>query len=509
MELELNRHHIGCYSNVLHRMACQEETQEAIVPDACPDILRIIEVCGQVCLRSKQAKEGVAVITGIVETAILYQPDDESGVRRMEVKIPFEFQVDAPGLTTQGEILAIPQLRHIEARILNPRKVLLRADLAMEVQCYQPEKYSICHGVSQGESEGVREHKDEKDTYLTVSVQSKNFTFMEQIRLAGQGEVGEILTVRGVPICTESKLIGNKLVFKGDFTLQLLMREPSGELVVSEHQLPFSQIMEISGAGDTGDCAVDLAVIKMDILPSAEGGKQLELQVELLAQAVVQGHHRMTRLLDLYSTKWDMDVLTEEHIMPHLCDCSCYTQNVRELIERDDIVRKVVDCWCSMGDIRQNRQGEQMTFSADTHLTLLYLDGDGALQSVQKMVTAVTEIVCPTDCICRCSCPHPNEIFATPSSGGIEVRVSVRFQCVLLGQERVDTVCKAHLTELRQRGEGKVPSVVLRLPEKGERLWDIAKTYGTTTMQIAAANDLEEDEMLPERMLLIPSARGN
>ena len=509
MELELKNHQIDCYMNVLHKVVGQEETQEAIVPDACPDILRNIEVCGQVCLRSKQAKEGVAVVTGTVEAAILYQPEEDSGVRRMEIRMPFEFQVDVPGLTTQGEVMAMPQLRNIEARILNPRKVLLRADLAMDVQCYEPEKRNICHAVAQGETECMQERQEERDAYFVACVKAKNFTFSEQIRLAGQGEVGEVLTMRGVPTCTESKLIGNKLVFKGNLSLQLLMRESSGGLVVAEHTLPFSQIMEIVGAGDTGDCEVDMALIKLDILPSAEGGKQLEVQVELLAQAVVRGHRRMELLLDTYSTKWDVDVTSEEHIIPSLLEASSRVQNVRELFELEDTVRKVVDCWGTMGDVRQNRTGEQIAISADVHLTLLYLDEGGSLQSVLKMVTAVTELDCPSHCICHCSCPCCDEVFATPSSGGAEIRVSVRFQYILLGQEHVNVVNQANLTELRQRGEGQGPSVVLRLPVYGEQLWDIAKSYGTTIAQIATANGLEEDENLPIRMLLIPSTRVN
>ena len=57
MELEFEREIIEGWETLAELTLCQEETQETIVPDACPDILRIIGVSGQSILSSKQARE--------------------------------------------------------------------------------------------------------------------------------------------------------------------------------------------------------------------------------------------------------------------------------------------------------------------------------------------------------------------------------------------------------------------------------------------------------------------
>lgn len=49
--------------------------------------------------------------------------------------------------------------------------------------------------------------------------------------------------------------------------------------------------------------------------------------------------------------------------------------------------------------------------------------------------------------------------------------------------------------------------MVLRMAAPGERLWDIAKAYGTTTEEITQANELEEGCLPTGRMLLIPRVR--
>lgn len=138
MELEFDRDTIVCYETAAAVTLCQEETLESIVPDACPDIMRIVDVCGQAVLTGKQAREGLAVVSGLVRAWILYQPEGGQGLRRMEVSLPFSCQAEAPGLTDQGTVLASPRLRCAEARALNPRKVLLRVDLAVDVTACQP-----------------------------------------------------------------------------------------------------------------------------------------------------------------------------------------------------------------------------------------------------------------------------------------------------------------------------------------------------------------------------------
>jgi len=80
MELELNTTHLNCYDTVLDTTLFHEETLETIVPDACPDILRIVDCEAMVCLKGKEAQEGRAEISGSVRAAVLYLPDGAEGV---------------------------------------------------------------------------------------------------------------------------------------------------------------------------------------------------------------------------------------------------------------------------------------------------------------------------------------------------------------------------------------------------------------------------------------------
>ena len=508
MELEFDRDIISSYDTVAQVTLCQEETLESIVPDACPDIERIVDVCGQATLSGKQAGSGMATVSGMVRVSVLYRPEGEGGLRRMDLGLPFTCQVEAPGLTDQGVVLAAPRLRSAEARALNPRKVLLRVDLAVDVTACQSVRRPVCQGILNGEEAGICQKQFHGESYELTAVQEKPFTFSDQIRLqTGQGEPPQLLAAQAVPVCTESKLIGSKLIFKGLVEVSMLLQEPGGGLSCARESLPFSQVMEIPAAEEDGDCRVRVELTDLKCETEAGDGRNVEVLLELLAQAQVRCRRPVTILQDVYSTGWQMEVDSGLQTLCQLGEQSTRTQTVRELLETGELVRGVAASRLSLGQLTQSREGAQLVLTAESFLTVLYLDEEEQLQCLRKTLPVSCRLDCPEGYRCTCTCTCPGEVFAAPAAGGVEVRFSLEFHCLTLTDLSVAAVEQASLGEARGSGEGSRPSVVLRLPVPGEGLWEIAKSYGTTIQQILQANELEGEELPEGKMLLIPGVR--
>lgn len=103
--------------------------------------------------------------------------------------------------------------------------MLVRVDLAFCVQVYAPVEDDICSGVLAPEEAGVQQMSEQCDACTTVCVQEKPFTFSDEISLSGsKPEAEELLKCRAALRCSESKVIGNKLIFKGESQLQMLYR---------------------------------------------------------------------------------------------------------------------------------------------------------------------------------------------------------------------------------------------------------------------------------------------
>ncbi len=505
MELELRCETVNCFESVLNTTVYQEETQEAIVPDACPDILRILDTRAQAYLTGKQVRDGMATVSGLVRANVFYLPEQpDTCVRHLEITIPFTCQSEAPGLTSQATVLASPRLRWAEARPLNPRKVLLRVDLAVEINAYQPNGIHLCCAVESGQTYGIEQLVSEESTYMTAAIQEKPFTFSDRLELGASGQDTELLSVIGVPSCSECKLIGSKLIFKGDVDIEALVCE-GGELRTVRQAMTFSQIMEISDVGEGCCCEVRVALTDL-ALQRENRFSDCEVTVELLAQAVVRERRTLSILRDLYSTGWHTETTRSACSIYHALEDGAKSVPVRELMETTTLVRTLSCCWCELGEIHMTKERDHTVFTADVHFAAIYLDDAEQFQSVHK----VMPVQCRSDSAgdsSRCWCSQPRELFVSPAAGGLEVRFVLEFHCLSLTEQQVTGIQAATLGNERQKADASQPSVILRLAAPGERLWDIAKAYATTAEQISQANELEDGSIPRGKMLLIPRIR--
>ena len=508
MELELERIGWSGYEEALDTTVCQEETVESIVPDACPDILRICGTEGLVCLGDRAVGEGRLTVSGSVRAVLLYLPDGEEGLRRMEVELPFTCLVEHPALTPDWRIVAVPRVQGADARLLNPRKVLVRVSLAVQVQGCAPMETELCAGVRAPEEAGIQQLVEPCEACAVVCVGEKPFTFSDELSLPGSKPEGEeLLKCRAVMRCGESKVIGNKLIFKGESQVQLLYRTTAGELSTAEYELPFSQIMEVAGAGEDSVCDVEVVLTSLDCSLDRDDGRTISISMGLLAQAVVRDRRTLELLTDVYSTAYPLAAESCACTIRQLADHGEKETAVREILETGMLARDAADACLSIGAVTQNREGNRLTLTAEANVTVLYRTEDGAYSSVTRTIPVSCPLELPEDasCACRAACTAP--VFAVPTAGGIEVRFSLGFSSTALTGRTVAGVSAVRLDETAAREREDRPSIVLRMVGAGERLWDIAKSYGTTALDIMQANDLEEEQATEGRLLLIPRKR--
>lgn len=506
MELELNRDSISCFDLVLSTTVGQEETLEAIVPDACPDILRIAHTGGQIYLMGKNLQEGSVTVSGTVKAWILYQPESGERLCRMEVRVPFSVRAEGGGIRMQDRCVVEPILRGLDTRALNPRKVLVRADIGVEIRVYHPDERVLCRGIT-CEGGGVQQLTAACSDYITAAVQEKEFAFSDELRLsAGPVGAAELLGARVQAWCGESKVIGNKLIFKGEADLQVLY-QVEDEVCSGRFPMPFSQIMEISNAGEGADCTLDLCVTELECTLSGEDMRTMNAAVKLLAQAAVRDCVALELLQDAYSTGCEMAVEQEICSFVRLLEQSARPQSVRELLETDTLVKSVVDARLTVCEVKQSRQADQLVIQGDLRLNVLYLDDKEEVQTLNRLLSVGARLDLPAQSRCQFRCTCPGEVFAAPAAGGIEVRFTVEFHCLITAEQRLPCITAARIGEPREGQADGRPSVVLRLTQPGEVLWDIAKTYATTREQILQANQLEGEELPSGQMLLIPGLR--
>lgn len=502
MDMELQRITMEGYRPINHGMFSQEETLESIVPDACPDISRIVSAVGKVFLKDKELGEGTLRLSGVARVSILYIPEGETAPRSLEVTIPFQCVRDDPQFRAGCPVQAIVHAASADARTINPRKMLVRVNLAIWTAAYQQERRELSCDVGCGEEAGVEKLLTPCKCCVIPEVTEKVFTFSDVLRPpASKPEMEELLLSRAELGAIDAKFIGKKLVLKGDIQLIILYR--SGETLSQvRFELPYSQILDIGAVPDEAEPEVAVALKSVDCR-LREG--EVEVTLEALAQAVLWVRQSVTLISDAYCLKLPIDVERTPVRLCTMAERSNRRETARKLCESGIPAKQVLDCAVAVTSTACAPVEGGMEFTAQATASVLYLSEDDALCGVDVDIPISCRAELPVGCTCSCTCRPMGEATAVPVTGGLEVRFEAEFAWTTVREEQVS--CVTDLKPSAVQETGMRPSVVIRRVERGEALWDIAKSCGSTVGDICSANNLTASEVSSGVLLLIPSKR--
>ena len=508
MELKLSTVRHDHYEPLtLMPMAC-ETMREHIVPDSCADIARIIETTGQVYVTSRELNsDGRLCAGGTVDISVLYIPEKGSSPCVLRFQMPFQCCHDGQW-GTGSEFLDIRgEVQNIDARLLNPRKILARVNLMLYPSLCRRVTHLLCTDAKGAENIELLTAK--RQTRHIASIREKEFTYLEELPLSqGRGGAEEIVSCRADVRGTDCKLIGTKLVLKGIVAVTVLYRESGGALEVTRNELPFSQILDGADLREEWDCESAYQILSCDCRIGSENGADdrhmLTLSLLVRARVTVWRNEEICFIADLYSTKDKVTCRTEEFQLRE--DCQRYTKrlNMRETMETGTTVKAILDMEVGCGNLRTDNAAQMIEIPMWSRC--IYLDENDSLQSVRREFVAKCSSEENADMQIEGRAFCRGDIMASILPDGIELRFPVEC-CVDVS--RINTyvcVCGGEIEE--ETVQCKSPSLVLRRIGSDERLWSVAKAYRTTCKAILEINEIEDEKKIPtDKLLLIPQRR--
>lgn len=504
MELELRQEYISCWDRGYRTCINREETTEMIVPDACPDILQILDGEGTLLLQRRECLEGRIELSGCIRVAILYQADGTEGVCAMETPLPFSVNQDMANLTSQSKLMVTPCVQKVDVHVLNPRKVLIKVNFRLDVCCYTPQRMAVCACAEQPEAYGLRQKTEERNSHLTMAVHEKSFNYTDVLTLpAGNPDLAALLRVRADCLSQDAKVIGNKLLFKGEARVEALYRSTEDRLCSVAFPLPFSQMMEIAEGSEDSVPELRLLVTDLACKPADGDGRALSVELELVAQCALSGTQKLNLLRDLYSTTHLCTETRKTYPLCRMMDHGSAPESVREFLESTQPVETVLDVQLRPIELQLSREGESLSMQADVDAFVLYRAEGGMTDSLHRRLRVTHAIPVAGTWEYDCDVRVARQATAMPNGSGVELSFSLDFLWNAMENSAVEGIEHVNLEE-RAKSDQPLPTVIIRSVRDGETLWDLAKRYATSEAEIAEANALPTMELLSGQMLMIP-----
>ena len=512
MELELKTISLDGFDMEAEQILTQEETAETIVPDYCPDIARIIDTEGKIFLHSRELQDGKAEVSGTIRVTVLYTPDGESGIRTLELAIPFSAETDSRAMADCVSFCGLSEIEFLETRSLNPRKVFTRCKLVTRLTGYRRQPLTVCGDVDASAELCLEKKQEVRHTTLLTQIVEKDFTFSDEMDLPpGKEGAAEILTSRASAAVTESRIVGNKMILKGVFQVHILYRSVSGRFCSACGELPFSQILEVSGASEDALVSAQLQFTGSDVQVSGaadQDGHRIAVTLYLHAAAEIRQERTVTLLSDLHSTAYDLSYDAEAVTLTERSDLFTRRQTIREMLEVGVVAGSLLSFNVSCGGVTVSREGEHSVLRSAVTVRALYLDEGGVPLVTERSTDAVCQLELPDGCHVSAAACCPEEVQGSLDDRGINVRFPVEFRVRVTTRSKTPCLRAVRLLADTPKNLVDAPSLVLRSLGKEESLWMLAKQYNTTVADILAANELEsEHDVSRESLLLIPKKR--
>lgn len=511
MELELKHACLDAYETGGELLLTQEETLETIVPDYCPDMARIISAEGNPCVHNRELRDGKAAVAGVVRITVLYTPEGEGGIRALNFSMPFTVECENRILQGCQILTAEVGLEFLESRMLNPRKIFTHCRIIVRLAGYCSVPLCFCTDVEAEPQFGIEKRREQQKAILLTEISEKDFTFTEELNLSpGRSGAAELLSSRICSTVMEMKTVGNKLIFKGVFTISILYRSVEGTYCSTTGELPFSQIMESENCeGCVPMMQLSLTGSDLQISGDDPEGRQIGVTLYLHATALLRREQELTLLNDLYSTAYETRYEASPLTLTAFCDTMTRRQMMHEVLEVGAGAETILALSVSCGAVTVSRERENVTLRTGATIRALYLDENGAALTAERTVDTVCQMELPEECRITVRAVCAEEVRGSLGDRGIEVRFPVDFSIVAASRVKRVSISAVKLSEETLQNRAGEPSLVLRCLVGRETAWDLAKRYHTTISTILAANKLEHEAELPyDRLLLIPRKRS-
>lgn len=497
MELQFEKKVCRYLNRAVREVQEQEQTQEIRLTEGMPDVGRVISAWGQVILRGKEWRGDCVVLSGGVMAWVMYAPEDGGEERSLDAWIPFKMKWDLPEGLPEGDIRARCLLRSLDARSVSPRKIILRAGMAAQMEAYAPAEADV-YTVSEP-PERVELLKRTYPVRLPREAGEKTFLLDDELTLPESCPRAQRLVYASVqPGITERKVLADKVVFRGGGNLHVLCRSQEGELFGWDFELPFSQFAQLQDDYSPeawADVAVSVTSLETDL--NAEGN--IRVKCGLVGQYLVSDRELLELAEDAYSPGRELRLNMQEPELPAMLECRMETVSAEHKIQMDAVT--VVDSAFLPDFPRKRRTDTGVALELPGVFQVLCRGENGELKSGTARWEGTVSLKADENSCVEGDILHQARPRAMIGEGGVNLSAETPLQITTESRCGIPMVAGVTIGEDRLPDPAK-PSLILRRAG-GDDLWKLAKRCGSTMAAIQRSNDLQ-GEPAENQILLIP-----
>ncbi len=506
MEFNKTENSLYYLKNIHETSVEQSVDTEFSLPDYYPEISKILKCLADVNVMSSQCGENGVNIGGQVAMTVLYT-DPEGQINSFSHTYPFSKNIDFKGADGAfADVLA--NVNYLNTKAMGPRKIEIHGSVALAVTVNGVQEKIV---ISEIDCDDV--YAKRKGHTVTMPLQTVNKgVFLEDDIVISQTKpsVAKILRSNAVAKISECKVIGEKMVVKGDVELEILYCPPqNGRPVLIKEERGFSQMVECSYKEAEIGFDAFATVCAFELRPKTSLDGEVR-NIAFEAKINIDFHPFVTKTIefvsDIISCRYNADIGLEGIVVEDLLDR--FSENFvckKNIDYSGGVLSDIYDVWCKPCVEFVTADGQDILVRGNVLVNILGCDSDSETVLIERNIEFEHRHSCPKIAeLVRCK---PSVFVAAVntslnSDATLDIAVELNISATVFSCDKVDAVTIIKIGDAPiQKDNGT--AVVLYFAED-ETVWQVAKKYTTSPDALCKVNNIESVDTVCNKMLLIP-----
>lgn len=480
---------------------------DSIIPDIKPDIINAISTNGTVCIYKKEINEGKIKIDGAIDTYIMYLADDENNnVRGLNVSLDFTQVIDMERTMPDMNLETNIKLKTIECKVINGRKISVKAFLEANVKVTTKEDIDIINNVN---LKGIQMlNKSLNINSLIGSGCTKTYA-KDTLIIDNIDNLSEIMKVDVHISNKDVKVSYNKILAKSDLNVRLLYLTDDNRINSVESTIPVMGFIDMPDVSEENICDTKYEVKNLIVKPNnvEEHSVYLEAEIEIFCE--VYKNQEINLIQDLYSPKTSVTFTQKQINIMQRMETTQSTCSIREKQVIPEIgSNKIYDVDTNVEITKQTLLNDRIVFEGEVSLNYIY-SSNNTVETKKTSVPFnfnVDFVGVNQNSNIETNTEITMQDFVITADGSIDVKIDLMFNVALSKSMQINVIDDIKEDENRSMC---TCSLVVYYVKDGDTLWKIAKRFGSTVDEIARINGIENENKLNiGQQLFIPRYNG-
>lgn len=475
------------------------------VPDAKPDVGRLIQNKGDVSMDEVRLSEGKAFISGNLNVDILYVGEENQKVSSLGAKLPFDETLNLEGIASGDKMCLKWEIEDLTLRLIHSRKLNIKALVTFYAAVDETEQIRLPVALDVPDI-SVRK---KQVRFLGLTVHKKDtFRIKDEYTIASNrpdisGLIWYTMDVRGLELKPEE----NVVKARGELAVFVLYESADTEAPVQwlEYALPFSGEVECPDCTEELIPDIEVSVMhqSLEVKPDADGEERIfvsDVVLELDMKFFREKEYSL--VTDVYTPLRECVPEGKNEVLERLLVRNFSRCRITDRIQVKETQGKILQLCHSQGKVKIDKTRiVENGVQADgvVMLKILYIIGNDSMPfySMEAMIPfshVVEARGIRPDSSYRLKAELEQLSAAMADGNEIEIRASVGLNLLAVIREPVFIIDKVEEKPLDMKKIQAMPGILIYMVKPGDELWDIARKYHTSIEEICTLNGLKENQ---------------